>query len=902
MNLKEESREIEETIGKLLCNDQSLPSETKTKVDANEKKNGTKKGALSKIKDRFKKKENDKNIQESVNQPINTTVNLTAEPEKPKETLEKDLQTNIIVPKIIDILLLEDKLKFNDDESTEDEKFQENKENKSSVHNNINNKPEEILKENINEIKNPPEITIIEENNVQSLKVEFTNEEQPKNQNNNINETEKTNEILNTQEELKENINEGNIVKIQENVTEKQEHKEENQTVGKENIVIEKSKNEHIQNEKINNDIKQTEELIITKDEEQRNKFNDISISPISVNSKNCIKFDNIILEKSVEPSPLKEQQINKINDVKNEDDKDIIKDQYLDTFDINKIEQVKQNESIQEIQEKKEQENICNTKSNKIKENKISPSEQETKETTEVIKNITQVEIKETKEETKNVSKKENNINIKEKENEIKPLEINPKKKSEIEEKKSILKVHPKEGTKKVIINPIKPEKTDINKLKINKEEKKEENEEKKLVQSEIKPLEQGKKCSLNPEKLREIEEKSKNREKTCFFQKIPHNENNKKPLSKAKQKREYLAKTPKIERAKAIPKTAQRITNQNNKIKTKQNPSTFKDKLNDNENKINKTPMPLTPLPEQMGKKTSIIKRRIYSPSILNTDFKTVQSRAITPNCGPPETKREPKKRATSKSLSKHKNIIFETKQEDNKIKKKHNVSNNKIVLQEINSNFFKRQQLFEKKCKEKRDNLEDELKQKEMKEYEQNVLNLRTERPRTKYKSRTIINTSTKIDKLKHEQFITEQKVLKDLNKKFKRENNDIIENNNKTIYFEHVKMPIYNKNKNDRTPHVMLTVRDGKIHSYQNKMEKIEKVKPNQIIQSHKLYMKQKYVENSKLLKKSKNKHLNLSVDNQNKTINDEHKKVKQLQKSKMNQKFNKTFNEDKLIES
>lgn len=900
MNLKEESKEIEETIGKLLGTDQSLLTEIKTKVDVTEKKTGTKKGALSKIKDRFKKKENDKNIQESVNQPINTNVNLIAEPEKSKESLIKDLQTNIISPKIIDILLLEDKLKFNDDERTEDEKFQENKENKSSVHNNINNKPKKILKENINEIENPPEITIIEENNVQSLRLEITNEEQPKNENNNINETEKTNKILNTQGEQKENINEGNIVEIQENITEKEEHKEENQTVGKENIVIEKSENEHIQNEKINNDVKQTEELIITKDEEQQNKFNDISISPISVDPKNCIKFDNIILEKSVKPSPLKEQQINKINEVKNEDDKDIIKDQHLDTSNINKFEKEKQNESTQEIQEKKEQENIYDTKSNEIKENKIIPSEQETKETTEVIKNIAQVEIKEIQ--IKNVSKKENIINIKVEENEIKPLEINPKKKSEIEEKKSNLKLHPKERTKKVIINPIKQEKTDTNKLKINKEEKKEDNKEKKLVQSEIKPLEQGKKYSLNPEKLREIEEKSKNREKTCFFQKIPHNENNKKSLSKAKQKREYLAKTPKIERVKAIPKTAQRITNQNSKSKTKQNPSTFKDKSNDNENKIYKTPMPLTPLPEQIGKKTSIIKRRMYSPSILNTDFKTVQSRAITPHCGQPETKREPKKRATSKSLSKHKDVIFETKQEDNKVKKKHNVSNNKMVLQEINSNFYKRQQLFEKKCKEKRDNLEEELKQKEMKEYEQNVLNLRTERPRTKYKSRTIINTSTKIDKLKHEQFITEQKVLKDLNKKFKRENNDIIENNNKTIYFEHVKMPIYNKNKNDRTPHVMLTVRDGKIHSYQNKLEKIEKVKPNQIIQSHKLYMKQKYVENSKLLKKSKNKHLNLSVDNQNKTINDEHKKVKQHQKSKMNQKFNKTFNEDKLIES
>ena len=600
-----------------------------------------------------------------------------------------------------------------------------------------------------------------------------------------------------------------------------------------------------------------------------------------------------------MEPFPLKEQQINKLNDVKNDDDEVIITDQHLGTSNINKIGREKQNESIQDIQEKKEQENICNTKTNEIKENKTIPSEQETKETIEVIKNTAQVEIKETKEEIKNISKKENNINIKAKENEIKPLENNPKKRIEIEEKKSNLKLLPKEGTKKVIINPIRPEKTDTNKLKINKEEKK---EEKTLVQLEIKPLEQGKKCSLNPEKLREIEEKSKNREKTCFFQKIPYNENNKKPLSKAKQKREYLAKTPKIEKIKAIPKTAQRITNQNNKSKTKQNPSTFKDKLNDNENKISKTPILLTPLPERIGKKTSIIKRRIYSPSILNTDFKTVQSRAITPHCGPPETKREPKKRATSKSLSKHKNVIFDTKQEDNKVKKKHNVSNNKMVLQEINSNFYKRQQLFEKKCKEKRDILEEELKQKKMKEYEQNVLNLRIEKPRTKYKSRTIINTSTKIDKLKHEQFITEQKVLKDLNKKFKRENYDIIENNNKTIYFEHVKMPIYNKSKNDRTPHGMLTVRDGKIHNYQNKLEKIEKVKPYQIIRSHKLYVKQRYVENSKLLKKSKNQHLNLSVDNQYKIINDEHRKVKQLQNSKMNQKFNKTFNEDKFIES
>ena len=199
----------------------------------------------------------------------------------------------------------------------------------------------------------------------------------------------------------------------------------------------------------------------------------------------------------------------------------------------------------------------------------------------------------------------------------------------------------------------------------------------------------------------------------------------------------------------------------------------------------------------------------------------------------------------------------------------KRKSNIINNRMMLTELNSNFYERQLSFEKKVKEKKQKLREDLQNKEKNEIETPPNLNKTEKPKPR-KTYEIDDTNCKILRLQQEQFLTEQKARKNLNKKFGRGDKDIYISNNKIRCFEHIHMPIVYSSKKEQSPnsHRVSIIETNKLN-HQTKTEKIIQY----FTPSNQNSCKNNYMKNTKLLKKPQllNKKLNLTVE-QNKPGN------------------------------
>lgn len=797
MNLKDDSRNIDEITKTSLNNEQINKNEIKSKSYSNSKQKRT--NAL-KTKDKYKKKEIEFNEQDNkvINKLDKQVMSFLYKSHHNEENNQKSYDLLNLYDNDSKILLLEERLKFNERDLSSERVEKDN--------NDIN---KELITSN----------HILEDKNGKKIIIDRLEEI--------IEEKEDLSEMFSPNEKKQCNVAPNSPVPIIDNV--------DNQSYNKEQM-----------NADILNLVNKVEKLanIIEEQNKQKESF---------LNSNSKIIEEQIIKEEVIDELYAEElsDETEQENIIKEETEEKIIKD-----------------EQDNEIHEKQNKEN----QKDKIIEDKSGNKKNETK-TIKPKGNNKKVDMK---------------INIKDKQREEMKLNQKFKQKDEtkpnIKDKQKDNKNEHKEENdeRKLVVHNKQQDKSEKNQLnnKSFKKDKKEQifpktqdketksqnkNNFKTISIFEYNKTEQTK-IPIKSEKTKEKQDKFKLKEGNLFSQKLPSKNNNKKQLSNGGPKKNILNKTKEATFSNSLQEI--NLSNTNGK-------NIFPDQsqCNDDTRGI-KLSVPISPYPEKKRNQTTFTKLKSCSPEPHYYTYKRFDRKTTSPNQkNKTNYQKEFHKHICNNSQPKNtKNFViqmFNNNNNNQKPKRKSNIINNRMMLTELNFNFYERQLSFEKKVKEKKQKFREDLKNKEKYEIETTPNLNKTEKlkPRKTYE---IDDTNCKILRLQQEQFLTEQKALKNLNKKFGRGDKDIYISNNKIRCFEHIHMPIAYSSKKEQSPnsHRVSILETNKLN-HQTKTETIIQY----FTPSNPNSCKNNYMKNTKLLKKPQpfNKKLNLTVE-QNKPGN------------------------------
>ena len=804
MNLKDDSRNIDEITKTSLNNEQNNKNEIKSKGHSNSKQKRT--NAL-KTKDKYKKKEIEFNEPDNkeINKLDKQVMSFLYQSLNNEDNNQKSYDLLNLYDNDSKILLLEERLKFNERDL--------NNERVEKDNNDIN---KELITSN----------HILEDKNGKKIIIDRLEEI--------IEEKEDLSEMFSPSEKKQCNVAPNSPVPIIDNV--------DNQSYNKEQM-----------NADILNLVNKVEKLanIIEEQNKQKESF---------LNSNSKIIEEQIIKEEVIDELYAEElsDETEHEHIIKEETEEKIIND--------------KQDNGIHEKQNKENQKD-------KISEDKSGNKKNDTK-TTKTKGNNKKVDMKiivkdKQKEEMKLNQKfkqkdeTKSNIKDKQKDNKNEHKEEN-KYKQNVENDERKLFVHNKQQDKseKIQINnkSFKKDKKDQNFPKTQVKETKSQNKNnfKTISIFDYNKTEQTK-ILIKSEKTKEKQDKFRLKEGNLFSQKLPSKNNNKKQLSNGGPKKNILNRTKEATFSNSLQEI--NLSNTNDK-------NIFPDQSQCiDETQDIKLSVPISPYPEKKRNQTTFSKLKSCSPEPHYYTYKHFDRKTTSPNQkNKTNYQNEFHEHICNNSQPKNtKNFVIQMFNNNNnqKPKRKSNIINNRMMLTELNSNFYERQLSFEKKVKEKKQKLREDLKNKEKYEIETTPNPNKTEKlkPRKTYE---IDDTNCKILRLQQEQFLTEQKALKNLNKKFGRGDKDIYISKNKIRCFEHIHMPIAYSSKKEQSPnsHRVSILETNKLN-HQTKTEKIIQY----FTPSNPNSCKNNYMKNTKLLKKPQtfNKKLNLTVE-QNKLGN------------------------------